>query len=94
MPYRQQVSHRIGISMINWITQCLTDSRQRGVVDGEILSGVPQGTVLGPILFLIYINDPEERVTSKTLEFTDDTKRFRKIEGNGDKLQLQDDVDK
>ena len=46
------------------------------------------------ILFVIYINDLEEGVTSKILKFADDTKLFRKINGNGDKQQLQDDIDK
>ena len=86
-----------------WIEQWLTDRRQRVVVDGEVsnwkpvLSGVPQGSVLGPIspiLFLIYINHLEEGVTSKILKFADDTKLFRKIKGNWDKQQLQDDIDK
>ena len=44
--------------------------------------------------FLIYINDLEEGVTSKIFKFADDTKRFRKIKGNRDKQQLQDDIDK
>ena len=70
------------------------------MVDGEVsnwkpvLNGVPQGSVLGTILFLLYINDLEEGVTSKILKFADDNKLFRKIKGNGDKQQLQDDIGK
>jgi len=45
----------------------------------NILSGVPQGSVLGPLLFVIYINDIEEVVNSKLLKFADDTKIFNKV---------------
>ena len=55
---------------------------------------VPQGFVLGPILFLVYINDIEEGVTVKILKFADDTKLFRKTKEIGDKQKLQDDIDK
>ena len=70
------------------------------VVDGEVsswksvLSGVPQGYVLGPILFLVYVNDLEEGVTGKILKFADDTKLFTKTKEIGDKQKLQDDIDK
>ena len=81
-------AHGMGNSIINWIEQWLTDRRQRVVVDEEVsswksvLSGVPQGSVLGPILFLVYIDDLAEGVTGKILKFADDTKLFRKMEIN------------
>ena len=68
-------SHGMGNSLINWIEQWLTDRRQRVVVEGD----VGQGSELGPILFLIYINDLEEGVTGNILKFADDTKLLRKV---------------
>ena len=70
------------------------------VVDGNVsswksvMSGVPQGSVLGPILFLVYINDLEEGGTGKLLQFADGTKLFRKVKEIGDKKNLQEDIDK
>ena len=92
-------AHGIGDSITDWIEQWLTDRRQRVVVDGEVsnwksvLSGVPQGSVLGPILFLIYINDLDDSITSNVLKFADDTKLFRKVNTDGDKQHLQNDLD-
>ena len=93
-------AHGIGDSITDWIEQWLTDRRQRVVVDGEVsnwksvLSGVPQGSVLGPILFLIYINDLDDSITSNVLKFADDTKLFRKVNTDVDKQHLQNDIDR
>ena len=99
-PILKLKSHGMGNSIINWIEQWLTDRKQRVVVDGEVsswksvLSGVPKGSVLGPILLLVYINDLEEGVTGSILKFADDTKLFRKTKEIGDNFFLQDDIDK
>ena len=96
----QLKSHGMGNSIINWIEHWLTDGRQRVVVDGKVsswksvLSGVPQGSTLGHILFLVYINDLEEGATGKLLKFADGTKLFRKVKGIGDKQNLQEVIDK
>ena len=93
-------SHGMRNSIVNWIEQWLTDSRQRVVVDGEVsswksvLRWVPQGSVLGPILFLVYIDDLAAGVTCKILKFADDTKLFTKSKEIADKQKLQDDIDK
>ena len=56
-----------------------------------VVSGVPQGTVLGPLLFLILINS---RVQSRIRLFADDCILYRKIRSNEDTIILQDDLNK
>ena len=87
-------AHCICNDVINWREKWLTHRRQRVIVDVEIsnwksvLSGVPQGSVLGPILFLVYIHDLEDDISSKVLKFADDTKVIRKVTNDTDKTKF------
>ena len=69
----------------NWISSFLSNRSQLVVVEGEtsdpidVDSGVPQGSILGPILFLIYVNDLPDNLTSQTRLFADDCIIFRPI---------------
>ena len=58
------------------------------------ISGIPQGTVLGPLLFVIYINDLLDEINSNGFLFADDTKIFQQITSRHDALSLQSDLAK
>ena len=58
------------------------------------MSGVPQGSVSEPLLFLIYISDLDDNIISNVLKFADDTKVFRRVNNDGDKQHLQNGLDK
>ena len=57
-------------------------------------SGVPQGSVLGPLLFLIYIDDLEDGVASNIIKFADDTNIFRKVQTRQECHPLQEDLNR
>ena len=81
-----------------WIKSFLLGRTQRVVVDGEVSdwvsveSGVPQGTVLGPVLFLAFINDLPEAVRSKVRLFADDCVMYQAIKTDADCTALQEDL--
>ena len=85
---------------LQWIKSFLSNRTQKVVVEGKlsssapVISCVPQGTVLGPLLFLAYINDLPSKVHDKARLFADDCLLYRRIKTDEDAESLQDDVNK
>ena len=83
---------------LEWIIDFLSNRTQRVLVGGKIsdpvngMSGVPQGTVLGPLLFICYINDLPNTIKSKIRIYTDDTLVYNCINTIDDCIQLQRDL--
>ena len=96
--------HSIGIrgSLLKWLKSYVSGRRHKTVIDGEasswlpVKSGVPQGSILGPLLFVTYVNDLAGVVDDNSIVqlYADDTKCYRLISDRSDQLQLQSDLDK
>ena len=93
-------AHRIDCVVLEWIRRWLIDRKQRVILKGgtsdwlHVLSGVPQGSVLGPCLFIIYINDIDLNISGEMLKFVDDTKVICPMEKEENGATLQADLDK
>ena len=96
-----KVNHEYGIrgKTLSWIKAFLNGRSQTVILEGDyseevpVTSGVPQGSVLGPIMFLIYINDLPDKVKSQVRLFSDDTAAYLAITKLADSEQLQADLD-
>ena len=93
-------SYGIGGKTLKWINAFLCYRQQRVVVNGvksdwaPVVSGVPQGTVLGPLLFSLHINDITADIESEIRLFADDCVCYREIKDKEDTLKLQRDIDR
>ena len=96
MPHERLLTkiHAYGIrGLLLGLDVFITDQYQRVALRGHysswtsVLSGVPQGTVLDPILFLIYINDISRNITSQTKLFADDMKVYRVLRDSKDDVE-------
>ena len=94
---RKLKAYGVSGRLLDWFSDYLNNRRQRVVVDGvasqwtPVTSGVPQGSILGPMLFVIFINDVPKVVENGTMSalFADDTKVYRTITSVSDCDQLQ-----
>lgn len=103
VPHKRLISklQSFGISenFRNWISNWLSFRKQRVVLNGkksswrDVLSGVPQGSVLGPLLFIMYVNDLEDGVISRIWKFADDTKVATSVSKISGSISLQNDLD-
>lgn len=106
VPHKRLVAqlraHGVGGEVLDWIRAWLSGRRQRVVLNGassgwkEVWSGVPQGSVLGPILFLVFINnlDMMAHLITVIKKFADDTKLGQVIRSEADRDRLQDCLDR
>ena len=103
VPHKQLIYklHEYGLEnkTVTWIEHWLIGRSQTVVVEGRssqtvpVTSGVPQGSVLGPILFLLFINDISQGTSSKIRLFADDTIIYRPVRSTADAAALQKDID-
>jgi hypothetical protein len=87
-------------NILTWLGCYLSNRKQRVLLNGaesswcSVTSGVPQGSILGLLLFILYINDMPSNVPGNSLLFADDTKLFKKISNTNDCFNMQVAIDR
>lgn len=104
VPHRRLIeklsAHGIRGKVLNWICDFLSNRKQRVVVNGaqssvaDVTSGIPQGSVVGPLLFVVYINDLPQNIKNDVRMFADDTKLYARSDIESGPQTLQEDLQK
>ena len=87
-------------SLMLWLKNFLKQRQQRDVINGnllkwtDVLSGIPQGSIIGQNLSILYINDLPGVVGSVCKLFADDCKLYRNIASEADQKELQEDIER
>ena len=91
---------KLGISgsLGDWIENWLKDREQRVIINGncsdwvKVTSGVPQDSILGPLLFTLFINDIDDGIKNSILKFADDTKMWGSVNSNDEIKDMHEDL--
>ena len=86
--------------VLQWVEDFLSDRKQQVIINGSssqeacVTSGIPQGSVLGPLLFVAYINDLPRGLQSTVKIFADDTKLYAQSNSSNGPIFLQNDLNR
>ena len=100
LAHKLENSYHLRDTALQWFVSYLSGRRQRVVVNGKtsqwtaVTSGVPEGSLLAPLAFALYINDLPQNLSSDCLLYADDQKLYRKIKTPSDARLLQEDLDR
>ena len=84
-------------TLLHWVRGFLSNQEQRVIIDGQmsdwaqVTSGVPKGSILGQLLFLIYVNDTDSDISSTVQLFADDCTIYQKVRNTVDAELIQQD---
>ena len=96
--YKLQNSYQITGDALNWLSSYLANRKQRVIVNGKcsewtpVRSGTPEGSILSPLLFALFVNDLSDTIKTNCLLFADDVKIYHKIVTVQDTKLLQADL--